>query len=95
MGYQPLEFNGMNLLAYVDQHTEYELKEKDIIYCMQLNIYFEVTNKKFDPMKLKKDSYKKIQNTILKHAGISKYQKEDEELFLERKSHLLLKVVKP
>ena len=90
MGYQSLDFNGMSLLAYVDEDTDYKLKEKDIIFCMQLNLYFEVTNKKFDVMKLRKDGYKKIQNTLLKHAGISKFKSEDEELYLEKKSHLLL-----
>lgn len=95
MGYQSLEFNGMRLLAYMDTPTGYELKEKDVIFCMPLDMYFEVTSEKLDPMKLRDDGYKKIRNTQLKNSGVSKFRFDKEELYIERKTHLLLKSIKP
>ena len=52
MGYQSLNFNGNNVLAYVDSPTPYELRENDVIYVMPLNLYYKVTNDKKDTRNL-------------------------------------------
>lgn len=94
MGYQSLVFNGKEVLAYVDSPTPYELKENDIIYVMPLDLYFKVTNKKMDIVQLKEDEFGKIKNTQLRNYGVLKFKLDENEIFIERKTHLLLEKVK-
>ncbi len=94
MGYQSLVFNGNEVLAYVDSPTPYELKENDIIYVMPLDLYFKVTNKKMDIVQLKEDEFGKIKNTQLRNYGVLKFKLNENEIFIERKTHLLLEKVK-
>lgn len=94
MGYQSLIFNGNEVLAYVDSPTPYELKENDIIYVMPLDLYFKVTNKKMDIVQLKEDEFGKVKNTQLKNYGVLKFKLNENEIFIERKTHLLLEKVK-
>lgn len=94
MGYQSLVFNGNEVLAYIDSPTPYELKENDIIYVMPLDLYFKVTNKKMDIVQLKEDEFGKIKNTQLRNYGVLKFKLNENEIFIERKTHLLLEKVK-
>ena len=94
MGYQSLVFNGNKVLAYVDSSTDYELKEHDIIYVMPLDLYFKVSNKKMDTMRLREDEFGKVRNTQLRNYGVLKFKDENKEIFIERKTHLLLEKVK-
>ena len=94
MGYQSLVFNGNEVLAYVDSPTPYELKENDIIYVMPLDLYFKVTNKKMDIVQLKEDEFGKIKNTQLRNYRVLKFKLNENEIFIERKTHLLLEKVK-
>lgn len=94
MGYQSLVFNGNEVLAYVDSPTPYELKENDIIYVMPLDLYFKVTNKKMDTMQLKEDEFGKVKNTQLRNYGVLKFKLNENEIFIERKTHFLLEKVK-
>lgn len=94
MGYQSLIFNGNEVLAYVDSPTPYELKENDIIYVMPLDLYFKVTNKKMDIVQLKEDEFGKVKNTQLRNYGVLKFKLNENEIFIERKTHLLLEKVK-
>lgn len=94
MGYQSLVFNGNEILAYIDSPTPYELKENDIIYVMPLDLYFKVTNKKMDIVQLKEDEFGKIKNTQLRNYGVLKFKLNENEIFIERKTHLLLEKVK-
>ncbi|MDD2895635.1 MAG: hypothetical protein PHG81_06385 [Aliarcobacter sp.] len=94
MGYQSLVFNGNEVLAYVDSPTPYELKENDIIYVMPLDLYFKVTNKKMYTMQLKEDEFGKVKNTQLRNYGVLKFKLDENEIFIERKTHLLLEKVK-
>ena len=94
MGYQSLVFNGTEVLAYVDFPTPYELKENDIIYVMPLDLYFKVTNKKMDIVQLKEDEFGKVKNTQLRNYGVLKFKLNENEIFIERKTHLLLEKVK-
>lgn len=94
MGYQSLVFNGNEVLAYLDSPTQYELKEHDIIYVMPLDLYFKVTNKKMDTMQIKKDEFGKVKNTQLRNYGVLKFKLNENEIFIERKTHLLLEKVK-
>lgn len=94
MGYQSLVFNEKEVLAYVDSPTPYELKENDIIYVMPLDLYFKVTNKKMDIVQLKEDEFGKIKNTQLRNYGVLKFKLNENEIFIERKTHLLLEKVK-
>jgi|GEM_PF-4174627 len=94
MGYQSLVFNGNTVLAYIDSPTEYELKQNDIIYVMPLDLYFKVTNKKMDTMQLREDEFGKVKNTQLRNYGVLKFKLNDNEVFVERKTHLLLEKVK-
>lgn len=92
MGYQNLTFNNTQLLAYVESDTSYEIKENDIIFAMQLNLYFKVTNEKVDTLELREKGYERVKNTQLKHSGVLKFKKDEKELYVERKSHLILKI---
>ncbi len=94
MGYQSLVFNGKEVLAYVDTPTQYEIKEDDIIYVMPLDLYFKVTNKKIDTMQLREDEFGKVRNTQLRNYGVLKFKDGNNEIFIERKTHLLLEKVK-
>lgn len=94
MAYQNLVFNGKKVLAYVDSHTEYKLEQNDIIYVMPLDLYFKVTNNKMDTMQLKEDEFNKVRNTQLRNYGVLKFKLNNNEIFVERKTHLLLKKVK-
>ena len=94
MGYQSLIFNGNQVLAYVDSPTEYELKQNEIIYVMPLNLYFRVTNKKMNTMQLREDEFGRIRNTQLRNYGVLKFKLDNNEIFIERKTHLLLEKVK-
>ncbi len=94
MGYQSLVFNGNEVLAYVDFPTEYELKENDIIYVMPLDLHFKVTKKKIDIVQLKEDEFVKVKNTQLRNYDVLKFKLNENEIFIERKTHLLLEKVK-
>ncbi len=94
MGYQSLVFNGNKVLAYVDSPTQYELQQDDIIYVMPLDLYFKVTDKKIDTMQLREDEFAKIRNTQLRNYGVLKFKLDNNEIFVERKSHFLLEKVK-
>ena len=94
MGYQSLVFNGKNVLAYIDSPTDYELKENDIIYVLPFDMYFKVTNKKMDITQLKEDNFGKVRNTQLRNYGVLKFKLDENEIFIERKTHLLLERVK-
>lgn len=94
MGYQNLIFNNKEVLAYVDTPTPYELKQDDIIYVMPLDLYFKVTDKKMDTMKLREDEFGKVRNTQLRNYGVLKFKDGNNEIFIERKTHLLLEKVK-
>ncbi len=94
MGYQSLIFNGNKVLAYVDSPTQYELQQDDIIYVMPLDLYFKVTDKKIDTMQLREDEFSKVRNTQLRNYGVLKFKLDNNEIFVERKSHFLLEKVK-
>lgn len=94
MGYQSLIFNGNKVLAYIDSPTQYELQEDDIIYVMPFDLYFKVTDKKIDTMQLREDEFAKIRNTQLRNYGVLKFKLDNNEIFVERKTHLLLEKVK-
>ena len=94
MGYQSLIFNGNKVLAYIDSPTQYELQQDDIIYVMPLDLYFKVTDKKIDTMQLREDEFAKIRNTQLRNYGVLKFKLDNNEIFVERKTHLLLEKVK-
>ncbi len=94
MGYQSLNFNGNDILAYIDEPNDYQLKENDIIFVMPLNQFFQVTNDKKDTRKLRDEGFEKIYNTQLRNYGVLKFKSEFEEIYIERKSHLLLYKVK-
>lgn len=94
MGYQSLIFNGNEVLAYIDSPTQYELKPNDIIYVMPLNLYFKIKNKKMDIRQLKEDDFEKVKNTQLRNYGVLKFKLENDEIFIERKTHFLLEKVK-
>jgi hypothetical protein len=94
MGYQSLVFNGNKVLAYVDSPTQYELQQDDIIYVMPLDLYFKVTDKKIDTMQLREDEFSKVRNTQLRNYGVLKFKLDNNEIFVERKSHFLLEKVK-
>ena len=94
MGYQSLIFNGNKVLAYIDSPTQYELQLDDIIYVMPLDLYFKVTDKKIDTMQLREDEFAKIRNTQLRNYGVLKFKLDNNEIFVERKTHLLLEKVK-
>ena len=94
MGYQSLNFNGNDILAYIDEPNEYHLKENDIIFVMPLNQFFQVTNDKKDTRKLRDEGFEKIHNTQLRNYGVLKFKSDNEEIYIERESHLLLYKVK-
>ena len=94
MGYQSLIFNGNKVLAYIDSPTQYELQQDDIIYVMPLDLYFKVTDKKIDIMQLREDEFAKIKNTQLRNYGVLKFKLDNNEIFVERKTHFLLEKVK-
>jgi hypothetical protein len=94
MGYQSLVFNGKNVLAYIDSTTDYKLKENDIIYVLPFDMYFKVTNKIMDITQLKEDNFGKVRNTQLRNYGVLKFKLDENEIFIERKAHLLLERVK-
>ena len=94
MGYQSLVFNGKKVLAYIDSPTDYKLEENDIIYVLPFDMYFKVTNKKMDITQLKEDNFGKVRNTQLRNYGVLKFKLDEEEIFIERKTHLFLERIK-
>lgn len=94
MGYQSLNFNGNNILAYIDSPNNYELRENDVIFVMPLNQFFQVTNDKKDTRNLRDNVYERVHNTQLRNYGVLKFKYEDDEIFIERKTHFQLFKVK-
>ena len=47
-----------------------------------------------DTMRLREDEFGKVRNTQLRNYGVLKFKDENKEIFIERKTHLLLEKVK-